>query len=240
MRDEIVKYLGTVAHSSAKTISERVCLDRFEVAKELNAMHGDGLVEREKRGGGGNEYVYWLTHADDMTRLEAALDTLPPVENDPPPMPPVAAAIPEEPKLSAAEKDRARLEAEIFDLRASNANRQEKIRVLETQKAALEKSIKEGSDERYSTLQRDMDALTRLQEDTRAECEGLCAENGALIEAAKEWISKCDALQKQIDQYDERRRFDARFGTRPADVKEAMWESWLERSKITELEKETA
>nr|WP_236872394.1 1-pyrroline-5-carboxylate dehydrogenase [Burkholderia territorii] len=33
------------------------------MTKELNRMLGDGLVEREKRAGGGNEYVYWLARA---------------------------------------------------------------------------------------------------------------------------------------------------------------------------------
>ncbi|WP_249212180.1 1-pyrroline-5-carboxylate dehydrogenase [Burkholderia cenocepacia] len=30
------------------------------MTKELNRMLGEALVEREKRAGGGNEYVYWL------------------------------------------------------------------------------------------------------------------------------------------------------------------------------------
>ncbi|WP_242448853.1 1-pyrroline-5-carboxylate dehydrogenase [Burkholderia metallica] len=38
-------------------------LPQLDVTKELNRMLGDGLVEREKRAGGGNEYVYWLARA---------------------------------------------------------------------------------------------------------------------------------------------------------------------------------
>nr|WP_256976299.1 1-pyrroline-5-carboxylate dehydrogenase [Burkholderia sp. AU28863] len=30
------------------------------MTKELNRMLGEAIVEREKRAGGGNEYVYWL------------------------------------------------------------------------------------------------------------------------------------------------------------------------------------
>ena len=61
------------------------------------------------------------------------------------------------------------------------------------------------------------------------------ADNGALTQAVQEWIAKCDSLQQQIDQYDERRRFDAKFGSRPESVREPMWESWLERSKLVEV-----
>jgi predicted transcriptional regulator len=86
MRDEIVKYLGTVATSTAKTIAERIGVDRQAVAIELNHMHTDTLVEREKRGGGGNEYVYWLSRKDDVAKLEAAIGA---------PTPPVEAAKPE-------------------------------------------------------------------------------------------------------------------------------------------------
>ncbi|ACR29178.1 MULTISPECIES: hypothetical protein [Burkholderia] len=60
MRDEIVKYLGTVMDSTAKTIAARIAQPHFDVAKELNKMHADGVVERQKRTGGGNEYLYWL------------------------------------------------------------------------------------------------------------------------------------------------------------------------------------
>jgi len=60
VRDEIEKYLGAVSEASAKRISERIGLPQFDVAKEMNRMHADGVIEREKRTGGGNEYVYWL------------------------------------------------------------------------------------------------------------------------------------------------------------------------------------
>lgn len=64
MRDDIIKYLGTVMQSTAKTISQRVGMDQLDVARELNHMHADGVVEREKKQGGGNEYHYWLTRGE--------------------------------------------------------------------------------------------------------------------------------------------------------------------------------
>lgn len=153
MRDDIVKYLGTVAHSTAKAISERIGLERGEVSLELNRMHAEALVEREKRGGGGNEYVYWLVNSATVTQTEIAL---PKVQNEPPPMPPVAAAKPEvQSKLSAIEQDRDRLQAEVLDLRITASNQREKIRVLEAQRTSMEASIKQdvlSVSERYDAL----------------------------------------------------------------------------------------
>jgi len=62
MRSDIETYLGTVVDSTAKKISTNVGLDQLDVAKELNRMHADGVVEREKRNG--NEYAYWLTRGE--------------------------------------------------------------------------------------------------------------------------------------------------------------------------------
>lgn len=60
MRADIETYLEAANEATAKRISERIGLPHLEVAKELNRMHADGVIEREKRKGGGNEYVYWL------------------------------------------------------------------------------------------------------------------------------------------------------------------------------------
>jgi DNA-binding Lrp family transcriptional regulator len=62
MREQIEEYLRTVAHSTAKTIAERIGLPQLDVAHELNRMARDGVVEREKRKG--SEYVYWLARVD--------------------------------------------------------------------------------------------------------------------------------------------------------------------------------
>lgn len=64
MRADIETFLEVAQEATAKTISIRVGLPQEEVAKELHSMHGDGVVEREKRKGGGNEYMYWLTRRD--------------------------------------------------------------------------------------------------------------------------------------------------------------------------------
>ncbi|NTZ82240.1 1-pyrroline-5-carboxylate dehydrogenase [Burkholderia metallica] len=61
MRDLIEKYLSTVVNSTAKKISLNIGMPQLDVAHALNKMHADGLVEREKRPGGGNEYTYWLS-----------------------------------------------------------------------------------------------------------------------------------------------------------------------------------
>ncbi|MFM0630723.1 1-pyrroline-5-carboxylate dehydrogenase [Paraburkholderia xenovorans] len=73
MREDIQKYLGTVQQSTAKTIADRIGVDRLDVARELNHMLSDGLVEREKRQGGGNEYVYWLARGDVKQAQDAAV-----------------------------------------------------------------------------------------------------------------------------------------------------------------------
>ncbi|MBR8141181.1 1-pyrroline-5-carboxylate dehydrogenase [Burkholderia vietnamiensis] len=62
MRSDIETYLGKVVDSTAKKIAANVGLDQLDVAKELNRMHADGVVEREKRNG--NEYAYWLTRGE--------------------------------------------------------------------------------------------------------------------------------------------------------------------------------
>lgn len=64
MRAEIENFLGVVTEASAKTISTRIGLPQEDVAKEMHRMHADGVVEREKRKGGGNEHVHWLARGD--------------------------------------------------------------------------------------------------------------------------------------------------------------------------------
>ncbi|WP_176331030.1 hypothetical protein [Burkholderia vietnamiensis] len=64
MRDLIEKYLSGVVNSTAKKISLNIGMPQLDVAHALNKMHADGLVEREKRPGGGNEYTYWLSTAE--------------------------------------------------------------------------------------------------------------------------------------------------------------------------------
>lgn len=63
MREDIEKYLAATSEATAKAVATGTGLPQLDVTKELNRMLGDGLVEREKRAGGGNEYVYWLARA---------------------------------------------------------------------------------------------------------------------------------------------------------------------------------
>lgn len=66
MRAEIEKYLGTVMQSTARTIADKLCMDRLSVSRELNAMVSSGILERKLEGTGARhtEYVYWLTRKD--------------------------------------------------------------------------------------------------------------------------------------------------------------------------------
>ncbi|WP_175760480.1 1-pyrroline-5-carboxylate dehydrogenase [Burkholderia anthina] len=86
MRDLIENYLSTVVNSTAKKISLNIGMPQLDVAHALNKMHADGLVEREKRSGGGNEYTYWLATAKRDVEVNAKTDaacTSPTVEAAP-------------------------------------------------------------------------------------------------------------------------------------------------------------
>ncbi|WP_322073368.1 1-pyrroline-5-carboxylate dehydrogenase [Burkholderia cepacia] len=48
------------------------------MTKELNRMLGEAIVEREKRAGGGNEYVYWLARAAQPAKPAAPTSDTPP------------------------------------------------------------------------------------------------------------------------------------------------------------------
>lgn len=59
MRTEIRKVLEQKSVATAKHVAHAAGLELKDVLAELNKMHADGEVEREKRNG--NEYSYWLT-----------------------------------------------------------------------------------------------------------------------------------------------------------------------------------
>ncbi|KVN62732.1 hypothetical protein [Burkholderia anthina] len=63
MREDIEKYLAATSEATAKSVATGTGLPHLDVTKELNRMLGEAIVEREKRAGGGNEYVYWLARA---------------------------------------------------------------------------------------------------------------------------------------------------------------------------------
>ncbi|MEB2504604.1 1-pyrroline-5-carboxylate dehydrogenase [Burkholderia sp. BCCIQ04A] len=72
MRDLIEKHLAAAGEATAKNISLAIHMPQLDVSRELNKMHGNGIVEREKRAGGGNEYVYWLSQGERPVRAAAA------------------------------------------------------------------------------------------------------------------------------------------------------------------------
>lgn len=206
MRDDIVKYLGTVLNSTAKTIADRIGVDRLEVSKELNHMHSEAIVEREKRAGGGNEYVYWLSRNDSGVGMHP--ETLPTAQYNPPATPSVVpektdidveealrnevgelmgAASQLSAKLSAAEEERDRLQAEVLDLKISGSNRQDKIRVLEARCANLEATIKDNA----SSLAERYNALCTERDQIAVELRGVQAANAKLVE-------EIETLREQI------------------------------------------
>ncbi|WP_186057600.1 1-pyrroline-5-carboxylate dehydrogenase [Burkholderia gladioli] len=60
MIEQIEKHLAGEAEATAKGIAAALGLPHVEVSKALHKMVSTGTIEREKRAGGGNEYVYWL------------------------------------------------------------------------------------------------------------------------------------------------------------------------------------
>ncbi|MGK8887411.1 1-pyrroline-5-carboxylate dehydrogenase [Burkholderia gladioli] len=60
MIEQIEKHLAGEAEATAKAISAALGLPHVEASKVLHKMVSTGTIEREKRAGGGNEYVYWL------------------------------------------------------------------------------------------------------------------------------------------------------------------------------------
>ncbi|KWN75820.1 hypothetical protein [Burkholderia ubonensis] len=64
MREDIERYLRETSEATAKSIASGTGFPWIDITKELGRMLGNGIVEREKRAGGGNEYVYWLARGD--------------------------------------------------------------------------------------------------------------------------------------------------------------------------------
>lgn len=75
MIEQIEKHLAGVAEATAKVIASALGMPQVEVSKTLHKMVGAGTIERKKRAGGGNEYVYWLVRGDQARApAVAALD----------------------------------------------------------------------------------------------------------------------------------------------------------------------
>ncbi|KVN91181.1 MarR family transcriptional regulator [Burkholderia ubonensis] len=67
MIEQIERHLAAVEDATAKAISAALGLPQVDVSKTLHKMVGAGTIEREKRAGGGNEYVYWLVRGEAPT-----------------------------------------------------------------------------------------------------------------------------------------------------------------------------
>ncbi|MDN7812133.1 1-pyrroline-5-carboxylate dehydrogenase [Burkholderia gladioli] len=71
MIEQIEKHLASEAEATAKGIAAALGLPHVEVSKALHKMVSTGTIEREKRVGGGNEYVYWLARGAPAVPVEA-------------------------------------------------------------------------------------------------------------------------------------------------------------------------
>ncbi|WP_431206764.1 1-pyrroline-5-carboxylate dehydrogenase [Burkholderia cepacia] len=78
MREDIEKYLAETSEATAKAVATGTGLPHLDVTKELNRMLAEAIVEREKRAGGGNEYVYWLARAAQPPTPAAPTSDTPP------------------------------------------------------------------------------------------------------------------------------------------------------------------
>lgn len=116
MQHDIERFLSSADEATAKTIAVEIGLPHLDVVKAINKMHADGAVEREKRAGGGNEYVYWLARAAAPARL--AVEAPPPaVIAETPEVATPACAVDADPIIDDLRADVTRLAAENDELR---------------------------------------------------------------------------------------------------------------------------
>ncbi|RQQ19696.1 1-pyrroline-5-carboxylate dehydrogenase [Burkholderia stagnalis] len=138
MKDDIERFLASAGEATAKTIATESGLPHLDVVKAISKMHADGTVEREKRAGGGNEYVYWLVRG--IPPAHAAANEAPhaqaaPIAETPPVAPPVA-----EITVSSTVLD---LHAEVERLTAENDSLRHTADTWRANCAALEARIDE-------------------------------------------------------------------------------------------------
>jgi DNA-binding MarR family transcriptional regulator len=79
VKELIETHLMLVDESPAKNIAKAIGMPDLDVSRELNRMIADGVVERAKRAGGGNEYVYWLT----TRKAQKVPELAPSIDDDP-------------------------------------------------------------------------------------------------------------------------------------------------------------
>ncbi|WP_234775220.1 1-pyrroline-5-carboxylate dehydrogenase [Paraburkholderia tropica] len=157
MREDIIKYLSTVQQSTAKSIASRIGIDSLDVARELNHMLNDGLVEREKKQGAGNEYYYWISRVDRSVEEPAQ----PPVDETKPETTPVAVAA-----TDVLERQIVTLQNQIVDLNARRDSDAAKCLAVETERDEFKvenESLKQTVGklrENTAALERRIDELT--------------------------------------------------------------------------------
>ncbi|RQU16277.1 1-pyrroline-5-carboxylate dehydrogenase [Burkholderia cenocepacia] len=139
MREDIEKYLAATSEATAKAVATGTGLPHLDVTKELNRMLGEALVEREKRAGGGNEYVYWLARG---------VAPIPPANAAPPVVAlSLAEAITSLPPSAVADDTTSRviaeLRAEVERLTAERDAAQQRADTWRANTAALEARIDE-------------------------------------------------------------------------------------------------
>ncbi len=187
MRADIETHLEAADEATAKRISERIGLPHLEVAKELNRMHADGVIEREKRKGGGNEYVYWLARRN------------PPVSTKPESAQEVTAA-PTIPTGAGASSAASKLEPEPMPTEAEMAfsklaaQTRELIEIF-----GLPPTMTEALDAARAMVEiakataSDRDAL-------RLRCDELDVENESNKRSLAKWRQNCAELEARIDE----------------------------------------
>lgn len=200
MRADIEAFLDVVKESTAKTIAIKIGIPQEEVAKELHRMHSDGVVEREKRKGGGNEYTYWISRANAPVSTEPSNDKSSSETESPAVVPAVAA--PDDEWDAALE----RLDAAI-EQASAKAEKPEVDQPESTIDAAFAKlcgQVRELLDVLgLPPTMNDAIAAARTMIDiaraTATERDELKAENESNRLSAARWKRNCAELEQRID-----------------------------------------
>jgi hypothetical protein len=166
-------------------------MPHLDVAKELNRLHADGVIEREKRKGGGNEYVYWLARLPAQTNVaqSCGVSETPEIEHIAGVVPgsgaSSAASKPEpEPIQTEAEKAFAKLAAQTRELMEIFGLPGTMTEALDTARSMVE-IAKATASER--------DAL-------RLRCDELDVENESNKRSLVKWRQNCADLEARIDE----------------------------------------
>ncbi|KVZ79964.1 MarR family transcriptional regulator [Burkholderia ubonensis] len=149
MIEQIEKHLAAVEDATAKAISAALGLPQVEVSKTLHKMVGAGTIEREKRAGGGNEYIYWLVRGEQPAPPDSSHTTQEESRPaDPHPLPPKSIGLVErsiEPNAGVTDMARiiANLRADVERLTAERDAALQKADTWRANAATLEARIDE-------------------------------------------------------------------------------------------------